>query len=151
MAESNRYRKLLKKENLRSTNHRQSILEALEGFGEPVSAERLYLALKDKGISISLSTVYRALDVLVEKNIISKTDFTDNNRSLYEIRQEGHKHHLVCIRCRKIIPVTGCPFHDYASRLEEQFDFSITGHRLELFGYCRDCSVDGNGRSDRQA
>lgn len=147
MEDKDRYGKLLKKENLRNTSHRQSILEILESFGEPVSAETLYLALKDKGISISLSTVYRALDVLVEKNIIAKTDFTDNNKSMYEIRQEGHKHHLVCVKCKKIIPVTGCPFHDYASRLEKQFDFSITGHRLEMFGYCRECGKAGGGRT----
>jgi len=147
LEDKDRYGKLLKKENLRNTSHRQSILETLESFGEPVSAETLYLALKDKGISISLSTVYRALDVLVEKNIIAKTDFTDNNKSMYEIRQEGHKHHLVCVKCKKIIPVTGCPFHDYASRLEKQFDFSITGHRLEMFGYCRECGKAGGGRT----
>lgn len=133
------YSSVLKKENLRNTSHRQSVLEALEEANEPVSAETLYLRLKDKGISISLSTVYRALDVLVEKNIITKTDFTDNNKSLFEMKQDEHKHHLVCIRCRKVISVAGCPIHDYVSALEKQFGFSITDHKLEMFGYCRKC------------
>lgn len=145
----NQYGKVLKRENLRNTSHRQSILEALEASNEPVSAETLYLTLKGKGISISLSTVYRALDVLVEKNIIAKTDFTDNNRSLFEIRREGHKHHLVCVKCKKVIPVADCPLHDYASALEEQFDFSITGHKLEMFGYCRKCSQDSGNSSGK--
>ena len=140
----NRYSKMLKRENLRNTSHRQSILEVMEASREPVSAETLYLTLRGKGISISMSTVYRALDVLVERNIIAKTDFTDNNRSLFEIKREEHRHHLVCVKCKKIIPVTECPSHEYASALEERFGFSITSHKLEMFGYCRKCSKDSD-------
>ncbi|MDI9513781.1 MAG: transcriptional repressor [Clostridiaceae bacterium] len=144
MGVKNRYSKMLKRENLRNTSHRQSILEVMEASKEPVSAETLYLTLRDKGISISMSTVYRALDVLVERNIIAKTDFTDNNRSLFEIKREEHRHHLVCVKCKKIIPVTECPFHEYASALEERFGFSITSHKLEMFGYCRKCNKDSD-------
>jgi Fur family ferric uptake transcriptional regulator len=139
LEDKNRYRRMLKKENLRNTSHRQSILEALEASEEPVSAETLYLTLREKGISISISTVYRALDVLVEKDIVAKTDFTDNNKSLFEIKREEHRHHLVCVKCRKIIPVKECPFYEYAGELEERFGFSITGHKLEMYGYCQKC------------
>jgi len=135
----NRYSMMLKKEKLRNTSHRQSILEVLEESEKPVSAEAIYLTLREKGISISMSTVYRALDVLEEKNLVVRTDFTENNRSLYEIRREQHRHHLVCLKCRKVIPVMECPFREYASELEEKFGFSITGHKLEIFGYCSEC------------
>ena len=148
LGDKNQYSMMLKKENLRNTSHRQSILEALEESKEPVSAETLYLALREKGISISMSTVYRALDVLAEKNIITKTDFMDNNRSLFEIKREEHRHHLVCVKCRKTIPIRECPFHEYASELEKQFGFSITGHKLEMYGYCRQCSESPSKAGD---
>lgn len=149
MEDKSQYGRILKKENLRNTSHRQSILEALEASKEPVSAETLYLTLREKGISISMSTVYRALDVLAEKNIIVKTDFTDNNKSLFEIKREEHRHHLVCVKCRSVIPVMECPFHEYARALERQFGFSITGHKLEMYGYCRKCSesMDKSGNA----
>ena len=89
MENKNRYSMMLKKEKLRNTSHRQSILEVLEESEKPVSAEAIYLTLREKGISISMSTVYRALDVLEEKNLVVRTDFTENNRSLYEIRRNS--------------------------------------------------------------
>lgn len=142
MEDKSRYGRMLKKENLRNTSHRQSILEVLEEAEEPMSAETLYLTLRERGVSISLSTVYRALDVLENKNLVVKTDITDNNRSLYEIKRDEHRHHLVCIKCRRVIPVVECPFPEYVGELEEKFGFCITGHRLEIFGYCQSCSED---------
>lgn len=139
MGDRKKFGKVLNKENLRSTSHRNSVLEIMEAQTQPMSAEDLYLALKEKGISISLSTVYRILDVLAEKEIVVKTDVTGSHKSLYEINRMDHRHYLVCVGCKRIMPVKDCPFQEYAKALAERLDFDITGHRLELFGYCSEC------------
>lgn len=146
MLECKNYGKVLKKENLRNTSHRNSVLEIIESSEEPVSAENLYLTLKGKDVSISLSTVYRILDILVEKEIVIKTDLTDSHKSLYEMNHKDHRHHLICIKCKKTIPVEDCPLQGYSKTLEERFDFDVTGHRLEMFGYCSQCKSEKPGK-----
>lgn len=146
MGENKNYGKVLKKENLRNTNHRISVLGIIESSEEPISAENLYIELKSKGVSISLSTVYRILDILAEKEIVIKTDIADNHKSLYEMNRQDHNHHLICVKCRKIIPIEDCPFGDYLRTLEERSGFQITGHRLEMFGYCGKCKTEKPGK-----
>lgn len=137
------YKDLLKKENLRNTKHRNSVLEVIEENGQPVTAETIFLKLKEQGVSISLSTVYRVLDVLLNKGLVVKTSVTDENRALYELNNMEHKHHLLCVKCRKMLSIHGCPLEEYEKALEEELGFSIKGHKLEMYGLCESCKDDG--------
>ncbi len=142
MSEPTNFKDLLNKENLRSTKHRNSVLEVVKSSTQPVSAEEIYLRLKEQGISISLSTVYRVLEALLGKGMVVKTSVNDDSKALYEMNDMEHKHHLLCVKCRKILPVDGCPLEEYEKALEEKLGFSIQGHKLEMFGYCKSCKFN---------
>ena len=137
--EGNDFKKLLKKKNLKNTKHRNSVLKAIETSSEPVTAEEIYLSLQKEDISISLSTVYRIIEVLINTNIVCKISFTDNNKALYEINNSSHRHHLLCLNCRNVFPVEDCPLGKHVQTLEEKFNFIITSHNLEFYGYCKNC------------
>ncbi|MDP4181946.1 MAG: transcriptional repressor [Bacillota bacterium] len=136
------YGELLKKENLRNTKHRNSVIEIIAGNGQPIDAESIFLKLKEQNISISLSTVYRVLETLVSKEIVSKTSINCDNKALYEIKDAQHRHHLMCVKCKKMLSVDGCPLEEYEKALEDKLGFSIKGHKLEMFGYCQDCKQE---------
>ena len=133
------YKELLKKEKLKSTKHRNSILDVIVKAEQPVTVETIYLKLKEQGIAISLSTVYRVLEALLGRGLVVKTSVNDDSKALFEINSLEHKHHLLCVKCRKMLPVDGCPLEDYVKTLEEKLGFSIKGHKLEMFGYCQSC------------
>jgi Fur family ferric uptake transcriptional regulator len=38
-----------------------------------------------------------------------------------------------------MFPVNGCPLEKYEEWLHEQTGFNFTGHKLELYGYCKSC------------
>lgn len=135
------YKELLKKENLKSTKHRNSILDVIEKTGQPVPVESIYLKLKEQGVAISLSTVYRVLEVLLGRELVVKTSVNDDNKALFEINNMKHKHHLLCVKCRKMLPVDGCPLEDYEKALEAKLGFTIKGHKLEMFGFCENCRL----------
>jgi len=137
--ETKKYRELLKKENLKNTKHRNSILEVIEENRQPMTADTIYVKLREQGVSISLSTVYRVLDTLIGKGLVVKTSVTDENKGLYEINTMEHKHHFLCTKCRKMLSVDGCPLEEYERELEEKLGFSIKGHKLEMFGLCDKC------------
>jgi Fur family ferric uptake transcriptional regulator len=139
LREAKGFKELLKKENIKNTKHRNSVLEVMEITGQPITVEEIYLKLQEKGVSISLSTVYRVLEVLWNKDIVLKMSFADNNKSLYEINNKKHRHHVLCLKCRKILPVEGCPIGEYVKAIEQKFQFIISGHNLEFYGVCSAC------------
>ncbi|MGI6049503.1 MAG: Fur family transcriptional regulator [Acetivibrionales bacterium] len=139
MKQSDKYAEILKKGDLRATKQRYAILEVLDCNGAPVSAEDLYIQLKRKGIPISLSTVYRILDAFQEKGIVVRSNFPDVSKAVYELFCEEHHHHLLCVDCRRVFPVEGCPLEDYERLIEERLNFTVKGHNLEVYGHCKDC------------
>ena len=114
----------LKKKGLKVTKHRNSLLEVLEIENQPLTAEDIFLKLKEQGISINLSSVYRILDTLADNNLIIKYVLGDTNKTFYEINTLKHKHHLVCTSCKKIFPLENCPLSKYESELEDNLDES---------------------------
>lgn len=130
---------ILKTKGLKVTKHRSSILEVIESNDYPITADDIYLKLKEDNISINLSSVYKILDILVCNSLITKCTLGDNNKTLYEINKFEHKHHLICNGCKKIFAISSCPLISYEKQLESSMDFEITNHKLEIYGYCKDC------------
>ncbi len=124
---------------LKSTKSRRAILDILEQSAQPVSAEQVYLELKEKKISANLSTVYRTLDALTDKKLADKIQITGDNRTLFEYNRMVHKHYLICLNCKKITAIETCPLVDYVKALAEETDYSISGHKLDIYGYCPEC------------
>jgi Fur family ferric uptake transcriptional regulator len=139
MHETGDYGNILKREGLKNTKHRNAVLEVLEDSGQPVTAEQIFLELKGKEISINLSSVYRILESLVSRGLAIKSNITGESKASYELNRSEHKHHLICSGCKKMIPIDGCPLEEYENQLKAKTDFDITGHKLEIFGYCKEC------------
>lgn len=130
---------LLAKEGVKSTKHRKAILELLENSDTPITADEIFLALKENNTSIWLSTVYRTLDMLTEKEVVLKSTLMGEDKARYEIKHDEHKHRFVCVGCHKMIPLLECPLKEFEQKLKTNMDFDVTGHNLEIYGYCHDC------------
>jgi Fur family transcriptional regulator, ferric uptake regulator len=139
LQEARGFKELLKKENIKNTKHRNSVLEVMQQNNQPITVEEIYFKLQENGVSISLSTVYRVLEVLWDKDIVLKMSFADNNKALYEINNKKHRHHVLCLKCRKMLPVEGCPIGEFVKSIEQKFQFTISGHNLEFYGVCNHC------------
>ncbi|MDD4124167.1 MAG: Fur family transcriptional regulator [Eubacteriales bacterium] len=129
----------LKKRGLKNTKHRAEILDMLKRSDQPVSAEQLFKDMLDRNINVNFSTVYRTLDTLCEKDLVSKLTIESEGGALYEFNSTMHKHHLICLGCRKIISLDYCPLGNYEQTLAEKTDYLIAGHKLDIYGYCPEC------------
>lgn len=137
------YQEDLKRSGLKNTKSRTGILHILEQKKQPISAEDVFLELKKRGIPANLSTVYRTLDALAEKELVTKQNIIGDNRALFEYNHMEHKHYLVCLGCKKIIAINRCPLKNYQEILEKETDYTIIGHKLDLYGYCPECRENG--------
>lgn len=130
----------LKRHGLKNTKQRAAILEILYKSTQPVSAEQVFLGLKQEGLAANMSTVYRTLETLTDKDLATKINVTGDNRALYEYNRMVHSHYLVCLGCRKIRTIGRCPLEEYEESLAKETNYSITGHKLNVYGYCPECA-----------
>ncbi|TYQ16580.1 UNVERIFIED_CONTAM: Fur family ferric uptake transcriptional regulator [Acetivibrio alkalicellulosi] len=140
MGDYSKYIEILNRNGLKNTKHRKKILEILDSKEFPVSAEDIYLDIKMSDSNISLSTVYRAIEALLNKDIIVKVNIRDENKGVYEINNMLHKHHIICRLCHKMVSVLGCPLDAFEEKINKETGFKIEGHNLELYGLCPGCN-----------
>lgn len=129
---------ILTQKGCKNTRSRKAVIEQLEKLKRPVTAEEVFLQIKTEGLSVNLSTVYRTLDLMESKGLVDKTIMNDN-KARYELTGEGHRHHLICTSCHKMIPIDFCPVEKLELDVSKETRFDITGHKLELYGLCPDC------------
>ncbi len=125
---------------LKWTRQRKRVYEILSQAAEPLNAAQIYqLAQKGEGgAEYAPSTIYRILAVFEEKGLVEKTVWTRDGAAAYSLIRENHTHYAVCLECHRRIPLSHCPFA-HISLEKDTGDFTVTGHRLELYGYCSEC------------
>jgi Fur family ferric uptake transcriptional regulator len=133
----------LKRNGLKNTKCRAAILDILEQSDQPVAADRLFHQLNEKNIILSFSTVYRTLETLTDKKLVKKLTIAGEDKAFFEYNRKGHRHYLICLDCKKILAIEHCPLKGYEEILKKETDYAISGHKLDIYGYCPDCQKHG--------
>jgi Fe2+ or Zn2+ uptake regulation protein len=76
------------------------------------------------------------LKALADEGLVSVTDL--GNGMVFEAIQTKSHHHLVCLNCKKVIPLDHTYVEPFFNRIEEHGFQLVTSH-LALYGYCNDC------------
>ncbi|MCM2674212.1 ferric iron uptake transcriptional regulator [Alkalicoccobacillus plakortidis] len=137
-----RIKKHLHSQSYKLTPQREAtVMVLLEHEEDHLSAEDVYLLVKDKAPEIGLATVYRTLELLAELKIVDKINFGDGV-SRFDLRKEGaahFHHHLVCIECGAVDEIEDDLLGDVEKVVERDYDFKIMDHRLTFHGICYRC------------
>lgn len=128
----------LAEENIKKTKQRTKLLEILQEANEPLTASQLHALYQRVDPDAWLSTTYRTLEMLTRHSIVNKFISQENGAALYELNVHGHRHYAVCKGCHKMWDINECPMKDLKVSTGE-VDFHVTGHSLEVYGYCSDC------------
>lgn len=140
-----RIKKQLHAQSYKLTPQREATVKVLlEREEDHLSAEDIYLLVKDKAPEIGLATVYRTLELLLELQIVEKINFGDGV-SRYDLRQEGFEHfhhHLVCVECGSIEEIFDNLLEDVEKKVEKEWGFQVQDHRLTFHGVCKQCKKE---------
>jgi Fur family ferric uptake transcriptional regulator len=131
-------RRILSGSQKRATSQRVLLLGLIQRSNGHVDADELHRQARKKYPRISLSTVYRNLQVFSEMGLIEKLHF-DEEHHHYEVTPATEHHHLLCVDCGRIVEFTlplRNQLHDEVSR---QFDFEIDGIEVQVTGVCSSC------------
>ena len=133
---------------IKRTKPRESILSVLKKSEKPLSAMEIYAETQKMKQAVSLSTIYRALELFVKKGTVIKLAIMHNELAVYELNRSQHKHYAVCLGCHKILPMGYCPMEKLLPKMIDG-DFEVLGHNLEVYGYCKECNNKWNNLKHR--
>ena len=130
------YTILLTQYDLKVTPQRIAIVEELYKNGH-MNIDELYRNLLSKFPSISLATIYKNINSMVEKLFLSEVKIPET-KSVYELTKTEHAH-MVCSSCGSICDI----MLDVSSIVKEAStltDFRINSTSVVLNGICGKCS-----------
>lgn len=128
----------LNEKHLKITKARKLVLETLKELS-PKTVDELASVLRSKDVKLSLSTIYRTCETLAENGLLLKSNLTDDGIARYEYRKSEHVHHAICLGCGRIIAIDDCPFGQFDQIMKSKYDFDVSSHRIEIYGYCSNC------------
>lgn len=120
----------------------------LENEEDHLSAEDVFMLVKEKAPEIGLATVYRTLELLSEMHVVEKLNFGDGV-ARYDLRTESkhHHHHLICVQCGAVSEIMEDWLLPLEEKLEREFGFIVHDHRLDFQGICSKCN-EANASSE---
>jgi len=128
---------LLRKAGLKATIQRLSILEIIRGAGHS-TVDDIYAIVRKKHASISLATVYKNIEILLEKRVLAEVPLA-GRKSKYEIKKIDHIH-LICQVCGSVEDETmeAMP-QTQLEHIAKKGDFALSKSQINLYGICRNC------------
>ena len=129
----------LRQHDRKVTGPRQAILDVLRRHPHPLTNKEIHAALPPG--DCDLATIYRSMHLLEEMGMVQRFDFGDG-AARFELRgaeDDGHHHHLVCLRCTSIVELADCFPRELEERIAARNGFAAITHKLEFFGICPDC------------
>lgn len=141
-AQIDKVKQQLQTQGYKLTPQREATVRILlENEEDHLSAEDVFLLVKEIAPEIGLATVYRTLELLTELHVVEKLNFGDGV-ARYDLRgdtNKHHHHHLICVVCGTMEEIKEDWLLPLEERLLDQFGFETVDHRLDFQGICRRC------------
>lgn len=133
----------LKSKGYKLTAQRECILGIIiENKDKHLTVDEIYKYVYEKNRTIGIATVYRTILLFEELGVISKLIFDDRiiRYELSSFDEEHTHHHLICVKCNKIMEVKEDLLEELEKQVEDKYEFKILDHNLKILGICNKCN-----------
>jgi Fur family transcriptional regulator, peroxide stress response regulator len=131
------FRKVCSDRKLPLTPQRLAIFRALAATDVHPTAEEVFREIQPQMPSLALGTVYRTLEWLEAQGLITRVhDLGEPAR--FDANRDPH-HHLLCIRCRRVVDFGDSQLDALLPRGRRLHGFRVLSHRLQVSGLCPRC------------
>ncbi len=129
----------LRRDNLRATDQRYEVLNAVLETEGHFGAEDLFVKMKNQGKKVSRATVYNTLELLFKLGVVSRHKV--GNVFVYE-RASGRAHHdhLICVNCGSIIEFVSNEIEKIQDEICKKYKFKPIRHTHQIYGLCAKCT-----------
>jgi Fur family ferric uptake transcriptional regulator/Fur family peroxide stress response transcriptional regulator len=112
-------------------------LEVLRNTDFHPTADAIFKMVRKKLPSISFGTVYRNLNLLRQEGQILEL-VCGKYSCRYDGKSDNH-YHFYCIKCKRIFDIDIPVLVNLDNRVRKKSGFRVKYHRIDFYGYCRDC------------
>ncbi|MHC4471886.1 MAG: Fur family transcriptional regulator [Planctomycetota bacterium] len=119
------------------TPQRAAILDVLKSTSSHPTADEVYAAVQKRIPRISLGTVYRNLQVLVEEGYAARLAPSEGSHRFDG--EVAEHHHLVCQECGRIDDLHLETDRSLLSRIARRTGYEVLSQRTEYTGVCAGC------------
>ena len=128
----------------RSSLQRRLVHQIIEASHDHPTAHSVFERARKQMPSISLGTVYRNLQLLVEQGVVLERK-TSRGSARYEARRQRH-YHVCCVECGALEDLA-VPYQEALDRrVERMVHYQLQEHRMEFYGICPQCQAKPGGR-----
>ena len=128
----------LRKRGYRLTPQRYMILSVIQEAESHLSIEQIMERVQTRNPYVSLSTIYRTLELLRELGLV-RENHLPGEQPHYEAAEGKAHHHLVCKNCRAVIHLDETLLGTLNEQLQAQYHFHDLMLDLVAAGYCNTC------------
>lgn len=128
-----RIERLCSERGLRMTGQRRTIARVLSEANDHPDVIEVYRRAHEIDPRISLSTVYRTLNLFESNGILERREFGAGRRRYEEATREHHDH-LIDLETGTVIEFRNEDIERLQERVARELGFELVGHRLELHG-----------------
>ena len=129
----NQFKEALKKEGLRFTSQRFSVLEDIINNSEHRDCDEIYSSVNKKKNKVSKATIYRTVDVLLQHDFIRKLDIGDGAVKYESKLDSPHHDHMICIETGDIIEFVDDRIERIQDEIAKKRGYKIIKHVHQLF------------------
>lgn len=133
-------RQALDQTGRRFTRQRSAVYDYLRSVDSHPTAEEVYHSVREHIPNISLATVYKALEALVDSKLATKLANADGP-ARYDHRCDAH-YHLRCTKSGQVRDLDVSFDQDLLAKVDSALvetlrrqGFEVTGYRLEILGH----------------
>lgn len=128
---------LLKQNGFSITRQRLVVFNALVEQ-EPITINEL---LKKTSKQLDKVSVYRIIDTFEKIGVVQRLNIGWKYKIELTDKFADHHHHLVCLKCGKIIPINEHALENFIEDIANQNKFQPKDHQVEIQGYCKQCQA----------
>lgn len=123
----------------RMTSQRRTLLRIIQDSEDHLDAEEIHRRAHQQGEQVSLSTVYRTLDLLKRLELVDELHLWDEHHH-YEKTEREHCH-LVCQVCGDVTEISGKVVERMKALAGSSEGFNIERAQMDFVGTCRRCQA----------
>jgi Fur family peroxide stress response transcriptional regulator len=132
-----------------NTAQRIAILEYLKDNKSHPSIMDIYNHVSKQLSTISITTVYNIMDMLVKEGIVFELPVLHGEGRRYDATQISHDH-LICDDCGRIIDINVGLDHSVLLNEEQRHGFDINGIYSRIYGMCPECKSKKESKSEHE-
>lgn len=138
------FRRYLRDQGLPVTPQREAVADAIFSSEGHLSVEDIELALRGTGERIGKATIYRTVEILVRSGLVEEHDFGEGFKRYEHLFGSTPLHeHLICINCHRVVEFQSPEVVRLQEETARRNGFLPVRHRLEIYGLCQTCQVQG--------